>query len=63
MIVNAPERCTHCGIPLFCSHVHEHPGLCCDCFDLKHGMPLAAVNSGRAKEGRPLIERPWPGRG
>lgn len=38
----------------------EHPGLCCDCFDLSWGMPLADVNAERVKTGRPPIEKPHP---
>ncbi len=56
------RTCRHCGIAIWCDHEAEHPRLCCDCFDLSHGMPIEALNAERARVGRPPIERPWPGR-
>ena len=35
------QICQHCGLAQECSHVDEHPGSCCDCFemfDLKLGL-------------------------
>jgi hypothetical protein len=49
-------------MPFECNHIEEHVGLCCDCFDLSHGMPLEALNARRAEKGRPPITRPWPWR-
>lgn len=54
-------NCTHCREPITCGHIDEHPGLCCDCFDLSVGMPLAALNRERAQRGAPLIRHEWPG--
>jgi hypothetical protein len=58
MTTGASEACRHCGdSPI--EHPDEHPNLCCDCFDLSHGMPVAAVNAGRAAKGKPPVP-PWP---
>jgi hypothetical protein len=54
--------CRHCNVVIWCSHDAEHPGLCCDCFDLSFGMPLARLNEARATRGLPPIPRPWPRR-
>ncbi len=54
--------CTHCNEPLSngeISHGHEHPGLCCNCFDLSCGMPIELLNKERAATGRPPIAKPW----
>ncbi len=56
------QPCKHCSIDIWSTHDADHPGLCCDCFDLKHGMPLDAVNAGRVARGRRPIAKPWPGR-
>lgn len=54
------EKCTHCGWgPL--EHQDEHSGLCCDCFDLSFGQPLDSNNEDRIREGKPAIDKVWPG--
>ena len=53
--------CRHCQeTPI--EHQDEHEGLCCDCYDLSWGMPLAQLNEERKKAGKPAIDRPYPGR-
>jgi hypothetical protein len=52
-------RCAHCGSRNSLRHQDEHPGLCCDCFDLSWGMPLAQINAERAARDRPPITREW----
>lgn len=42
------ERCP-CGEPI--QHPEDHPGECCDCFDVGCGMPLAQVNEERSAKG------------
>jgi hypothetical protein len=64
--------CSHCGDPCDATtvshwtegdgHGYGHDGLCCDCMDLRHGMPLAAVNAERAVKGKTPIATPWPTR-
>lgn len=39
-----------------------HPNLCCDCFDLSHGIPLTYLNKERAAKGRKPLTKPWPER-
>jgi hypothetical protein len=56
------EHCRHCQIAIWSTHDAEHPGLCCDCFDLSFGMPLARLDAERAAAGRPPIGKPWPTR-
>ncbi len=52
--------CSHCALTPLVDHAEtEHPTLCCDCFDLSLGMPVDAVNAGRAVQGRPAVA-PWP---
>ena len=54
-------RCTHCGEqlpPNAAAHIDEHPGLCCDCFDLSVGIGLEALNAERAAKGKPPL-KPW----
>ncbi len=49
-----PECCP-CGDPV--EH-EDHPGECCDCYDLGTGMPLEQVNRERIVAGkRPLKAR------
>lgn len=53
--------CEHCGTHDLeeLDHQGEHPGLCCDCFDLSCGQSLANVNEKRAEFGLPpLLGRP-----
>lgn len=50
--------CTHCGGTTSETHDEDHPGLCCDCFDLSLGMPMDQLNAERAEKGRPPV-RPW----
>jgi len=55
--------CTYCQVKLTSEeiyHNHEHPGLCCDCFDLSFGASLSDINNYRAKAGRPAIKKEWP---
>lgn len=74
MMATLEPRCSHCNEPCdekTVSHWTEgprgdgngHAGLCCDCMDLRHGMPLSAVNAARARNGKAPIAKPWPGRG
>jgi hypothetical protein len=52
------QVCRHCG-EADVRHPDDHPGLCCDCFDLSCGMPVAALNAERAAKGKPPLP-PWP---
>lgn len=46
--------CTNCGEgPIKCQE--DHPGLCCDCFDLSVGMSLDDINVERAAKGKPPL--------
>ena len=52
------KRCGHCGIVIWTTHDSDHPGLCCDCFDLKQGMPLVTLNAEPDKNRRaPITKR------
>jgi hypothetical protein len=55
------ERCGHCSIYSrgLCQSVREHPGLCCDCFDLANGESLERINERRKVNGRKPVNR-WP---
>lgn len=37
---------------------YGHKGLCCDCFDLKMGMPLELLNAEREAKGKPPLKEP-----
>jgi hypothetical protein len=53
--------CRHCSAVLYdteLAHEDEHPGLCCDCYDLSFGMPLEAINAERAERMRAPAP-PW----
>jgi len=50
--------CSHCGTTEL-KHPDDHPGLCCDCFDLSWGMPLEQLNKEREGKGLPPILKPW----
>lgn len=54
------KECKHCGENLDSAHQEDHPGICCDCFDMSFGMPLAEINKGRAVKGKPPLTKPWP---
>lgn len=57
------DPCWHCTIEISgpdADHRDEHPGLCCDCFDLSWGMPLSKLNEERRAKGRPDITKEWP---
>ncbi len=61
-------RCNHCGDAIDAKTLTHwkdagHHGLCCDCVDLRHGMPLEALNAGRVANGKLPITKPRPGRG
>lgn len=53
------EPCRHCsGTEM--KHQDEHPGLCCDCFDLSFfPEALDQLNEERAAKGKSPME-PWP---
>lgn len=54
-------ECSHCnGVGL--KHQEDHPGLCCDCFDLRWGMPIEQLNAERAQRGAKPLTKPWPKR-
>lgn len=48
----AREWCA-CGERI--EHRRDHPGECCDCFDLGCGMPLELVNAERIAAGKPPL--------
>lgn len=51
--------CEHCGETIHAEHAaDEHPGRCCDCFDLSLGMPLEQLNAERALRGKAPL-KPW----
>lgn len=66
--MSALAACAHCAIAIDAKTLahwtegdgrgYGHHGLCCDCNDLRLGMPLAALNAARAAAGKPLIP-PW----
>ena len=42
MSLSSTVPCSDCGLPiggLLPEHNVEHPGICCDCFDERQGMP------------------------
>jgi hypothetical protein len=51
--------CKHCQEEIETDHKDNHPGLCCDCFDLSLGMPLALLNRERKGKGLPPLKA-WP---
>jgi hypothetical protein len=54
-------NCIHCQDPINIDHNDNHPGLCCDCFDLSCGMPLQQLNKERAASGKEPVAA-WTGR-
>lgn len=52
--------CRHCEFEITNDHPYEHPGLCCDCYDLSFGMSLEAINKERADKKLPPITKEWP---
>lgn len=54
------KTCGHCTFEFTCEHAGEHRNLCCDCYDLSWGMPLARINKERAAKGKPPITKEWP---
>lgn len=44
--------CRHCGDTPIRHHEEDHPGLCCDCFDLECGKDLDKLNAERARQGK-----------
>lgn len=50
--------CSHCNDQDL-KHQDDHPGLCCDCFDLSCGMPLEQLNEERKAKGKKPIEKEW----
>lgn len=54
------KMCSHCGFEIDTDHEPEHPGLCCDCYDLSWGMSLVAINRERAAKGKFPIAKEWP---
>lgn len=59
MIGLQSHQCTHCEEWYALEHHGEHPGLCCDCFDLSCGMPLEQLNKERKAKGLKPIEKEW----
>jgi len=49
------DVCSRCHEPLTSDHQDEHPDLCCDCFSVALGKPIADVNARRKAQGRPPI--------
>lgn len=54
------DKCSHCEFEFENNHPWEHPGLCCDCYDLSWGYPLKDINLWRADKGKPPITKEWP---
>ena len=65
--------CKHCEVEIWSECYtpeigeYDHPGYCCDCFDLSwfHDAPgcLDQLNQERAAKGVPPITKPWPAGG
>ena len=54
-------KCKHCEFEMKDTGCDDdHNGVCCDCFDLKNGMPLVLINVERALQGKPPITKEWP---
>ena len=60
-----PDKCASCSgeVPLRTTercwtdvYTPDHVGLCCDCFDLKMGMPIEILNRERATRGLPPLD-------
>ena len=52
--------CRHCEDGIANDHPYEHPGLCCDCYDLSFGASLDSINKEREAKGKKPITKEWP---